>query len=292
MSATLAIDLGGTKVLAALVDGDQVLQRAQTPTEHDVGPDGWLEQIVDLVTPWAGRYDRLGITVTGRICDGLWYAVNPRTLAVPDAFPLFERAKDALGLEPVLANDAHAAAWGEYRFGAGRDKDMVFLTVSTGIGGGVVAGGQLLVGCSGLAGHFGQIISPFGGERFEDDAAGRWIAEQARHAGHAMDARGVFASAHAVEEVAEKGAEDWAQAIVVTSARRLGSLCQTIQMAMDPQVIVIGGGIGLAAGYLEAITAELEHLPHPFRPSLAAAALGADAGAIGIAALAKTLGSY
>jgi len=280
MTATLAIDLGGTKVLAALVKAERVLERAEVPTDRNANPTIWLEQISNLVAPWAGQYKSLGITVTGRMSDGLWSAVNPQTLGVPESFPLFDTAKEVLGLTPVLANDAQAAAWGEYTFGAAQGRDVVFLTVSTGIGGGIVLGGKLLTGRSGLAGHFGQIASPFGSQRLENDASGRWIAAEAERAGQPMDARGVFAAAAA--------GHDWADSIIATSAERLATLCQSIQLMLDPDVIIIGGGVGLADGYLDGITSHLETLPSHFRPTLARAALGADAGAIGIAALANT----
>ncbi|MEO0382129.1 MAG: ROK family protein [Pseudomonadota bacterium] len=280
MTATLAIDLGGTKVLAALVKAGRILERAEVPTDRNANPSVWLEQISTLVIPWAGQYKNLGITVTGRVSDGLWSAVNPQTLGVPESFPFFDTAKQALGLTPVLANDAQAAAWGEYTFGAARDRDVVFLTVSTGIGGGIVLGGKLLTGRSGLAGHFGQIASLFGSQCLEDDASGRWIAAEAERAGQPMDARGVFAAAAV--------GHGWADRIIATSAERLATLCQSIQLMLDPDVIVIGGGVGLADGYLDRITSHLETLPSHFRPTLARAALGADAGAIGIAALANT----
>src|SRR4029077_15649090 len=92
------------------------------------------------------------------------------------------------------ANDAQAAAWGEHRFGAGRNEDMVFLTVSTGIGGGIVINGRPLCG---LPGHFGLLrtLSESQSLPFEDGVSGHWIAAQARAVGHDTDAAGVFAAA-------------------------------------------------------------------------------------------------
>jgi predicted NBD/HSP70 family sugar kinase len=291
MTATLVIDLGGTKILAALVDGASIVERAQVPTDRQAGPEGWLEQMAQLAEPWAGRYSHLGITVTGHVEGGRWSAVNRATLDVPDAYPLAAKAKAALGLEPVLANDAHAAAWGEYCHGAwAMWKDgaglgasalaggMVFLTVSTGIGGGIVLDGNLLRGRHGLAGHFGQLVSSDHEGPLEDRISGQWMAREAAEAGYDVDARGVF-------EAADNG-QDWAQTLVSTSAARLALLCRNIQLIFDPDLIVIGGGIGLADGYLQRITTQLQTLPPRTQPTLARAALGADAGAIGIAALA------
>lgn len=291
MTATLVIDLGGTKILAALVDGARILERAETPTDRQVGPDGWLAQIATLVEAWAGRYTCLGITVTGLVHNDRWSPLNRATLDLPDNYPLAKQAKIVLGLEPTLANDAHAAAWGEYCHGAWAVRDagdgeqsitqshaMVFLTVSTGIGGGVVLDGKLLIGRHGLTGHFGQIISSDHHGPLEDRVSGQWMARQAAQAGHGVDARGVFEAA--------KSGQNWASAIVATSAERLALLCQNIQLMFDPNLIVLGGGIGLADGYLQRVTTHLATLPLHIRPTLARAALGADAGAIGIAALA------
>lgn len=279
MTAALAFDLGGSKILAALVDAGRVLDRAEAVTDPQVGPEGWIAQMRSLSDLWAGRYDHLGVTVTGLVCDGRWTALNPATLGIPPDFPLATRVRAAFGLVPVLANDAQAAAWGEFVHGSSAGRDMVFLTISTGIGGGVVTGGRLLTGRSGLAGSFGQLVSlSEDGPKIEDIASGRWIAAAAMARGFAADARAVFKAAHA--------GQDWAETIVQTSAMRVARLCCAVQLMFDPAVIVIGGGIGLAPGYIDHIGAHHRNLPAHLRPTLARAALGADAGAVGIAALA------
>ncbi|ROU03032.1 ROK family protein [Histidinibacterium lentulum] len=279
MTATLAIDLGGSKILAALVAGAEVIARSRTETDREGGPEAWLTQIAALSAPWRGRYSAAGLSVTGRVHDGRWSAMNRKTLAVPEGFPLAARAREALGLDAALANDAQAAAWGEYRHGAGAGRDMVFLTVSTGIGGGVVLNGRLLTGRGGLAGHVGQMA--LDGGPVENLASGTWIASAAAAAGHPSDARAVF-------DAAAVGAP-WAEEIVALSAARLARLCADLQCLLDPEVIVLGGGVGLAPGFLDRVTAILGQFPPPVRPTLARAALGPEAGIIGMAALATEL---
>ncbi|MBW7923001.1 MAG: ROK family protein [Rubellimicrobium sp.] len=275
MSApALAIDLGGTKILAALVAGGCVIERATAATDRDGGPQRWLQQMGELVRNWSGRWQRAGITVTGLVQDGRWSALNRATLDLPRDFPLAERAAALLGRPVTLANDAQAAAWGEFRHGAGQGcTDMVFLTVSTGIGGGVVAGGRLLRGRAGLAGHVGLLAPlPDGdGPILEDSASGRFIA---RRAGQ-PDARAAFAALP----------EARAEAAVAASARRVARLCRNLHLILAPDRIVIGGGVGLAPGYLPRVTAELAVVDPRLRPTLTAAALGPDAGVVGIAAL-------
>ncbi len=278
MNPVLAIDLGGTKILAALISGARVLARAETPTPRDAGPDGWLADMARLAAPWAGDYAELGVTVTGLVHNGLWRALNPGTLAIPQDWPLAARLASVMGMEPVLANDAQAAAWGEHVYGAGEGRDMVFLTVSTGIGGGIVIDGRLLAGRGGLAGHFGQLTAmETPGGPIEDRASGRWIAAEGAAAGLG-DAPAVFAAA--------QQAHPRAIAILDASAARVARLCINLQLALAPERIVIGGGIGLAPGYLARVAGALGDLSPPVRPDIRPAALGADAGAVGVAALA------
>ena len=67
----LAVDLGGTKLLVALVNEHRVLNRIEAPTNRDAGPDAWLAQIADMAAPWSGEYNRIGVTVTGLVQDGI-----------------------------------------------------------------------------------------------------------------------------------------------------------------------------------------------------------------------------
>lgn len=279
-SPVLAVDLGGSKILAALVEGAKVLERAEVATDRSGGAAAWIEQVGALVRSWAGRYSHAGISVTGLVKDGMWRALNPGTLDIPPDFPLAHQAEELLDMPVVLANDAQAAAWGEYRHGAGRGGDLVFLTISTGIGGGAVANGRLLSGRGGLAGSFGQILPlPDGTETLmEDMASGRFIAAEGARLGLAADARAVFRAAAAGHAGADRA--------ITVSASRVARLCLDIQRMFDPARIVIGGGVGLAPGYLERVSGELAHLPDLMRPTLVPAALGRDAGVIGIAELA------
>ena len=275
-AATLAIDIGGTKTLAALVRGTQILAEATIMTSREAGPDAWLAAIAEQAASWNGRYEQVGIAATGLIREGSWSALNPATLAIPDDYPLVARASELFGKPAFAVNDAQAAAWGEYRFGAGNNEDTVFLTISTGIGGGVVVNGRPLLG---LAGHFGLLRAPTGGQSpLEDVVSGRWMAAQAASAGHPVEAPEIF-------EQARQG-EAWAKDIIAQSAARVALLCRDIQMIFAPKRIVIGGGIGLAPGYLEAVRAQLTELPHHLAPHLIAASLGPRAGIIGAADLA------
>jgi predicted NBD/HSP70 family sugar kinase len=278
----LALDIGGTKILAALVQGPDVLAEAWAETDPAAGPQTWIEAGLRLVAPWAGRYVRAAAAVTGLVTDGRWSALNPAVLPIPDGFPLEEQLASRLGCPVHAVNDGQAAAWGEFRFGAGQGADMVFLTLSTGIGGGIVLGGRLLAGRGGLAGHVGVTAPVLAGEppHVEDGISGRFIAAEAARAGHPTDASGVFAAARA--------GEAWADAILTLSTTRFARLLGNLQLVLAPERIVLGGGIGLAAGLIERLHAALEPLPALRRPLLVPAALGARAGVVGAADLAAT----
>ncbi|MER9163160.1 putative N-acetylmannosamine-6-phosphate 2-epimerase [Mesorhizobium sp. M0715] len=277
LGPVLGIDIGGTKTMAALVSGGKVIEDMIVPTAREAGPDAWLASLAQSTSAWSSRFSRIGIAVTGLVEDGRWSALNPATLGIPDGYPLVERASSVFGKPVCAVNDAQAAAWGEYKFGAGQGRDIVFLTISTGIGGGIVCNGRLL---SGLAGHFGLIRS-LSEDRapLEDGTSGRWIASQALKAGFKADAVDVFRRAL-------KG-EAWAGAIVSQSASRVATLCRDIQMMFDPKSIVIGGSIGLAEGYLDRVRAHLSEVPPRLSPDLVAAKLGGHAGVIGVADLAE-----
>jgi N-acetylmannosamine-6-phosphate 2-epimerase/N-acetylmannosamine kinase len=275
----LAFDLGGTKTLVALVDGDRVIATAERATRRELDPDGWCDAIAELAAPWQGRFGVVGGAVTGIVDKGRWTALNPGTLAVAAGYPLADALASRLGQPVTLCNDAQAAAWGEFRFGAGTGEDMVFVTVSTGIGGGAVIGGRLLVGRGGLAGSVGGLraTAPDGSlVAFETLASGSFIAEAAPK-GQAAPA--VFAAAG-------RG-EPWAEAIVDRSADVVARLCGNLQLLFDPAVIVVGGGVGLASGYRERLVARLADLPPHLKPEIRAAALGKTAGVIGVADLAR-----
>ncbi len=275
---TLAFDLGGTKTLVALVDGDRVLETGERSTSRELGPDDWCDTIAELAAPWRGHYGAVGGAVTGVVHGGRWTALNPGTLPVSSNYPLADALASRLGHPVVLHNDAQAAAWGEYRFGAGAGRDLVFVTVSTGIGGGAIIGGRLLIGRGGVAGSVG-LTQGGAPSPLETLASGRFIAETAAVAGHSVDTPAVFAAA--------AHGEVWASAIVDRSADVVARLLADLQLLFDPAVMVVGGGVGLADGYRARLEARLAHLPPHLKPEIRAAALGKSAGVIGAADLAR-----
>jgi N-acetylmannosamine-6-phosphate 2-epimerase/N-acetylmannosamine kinase len=278
----LAADIGGTKTLVALVAGDQILESRRLLTEKARGPGVWLDAIAEAARDWRGGFGTAAVAVTGGVRGGRWSNLNPSVLAIPRDFPLVEELSRRLGVRVFAMNDAQAAAWGEFRFGVGKDRDMVFLTISTGIGGGIVMGGRLMTGRAGLSGHIGQmsVAVDDGYQRLEDAASASALERQAAARGHAVEASAIIGGAAA--------GEAWARDLIGAFADRLAIALCSIQMAIDPDCFVIGGGLGLAPGYLDRVRRRLASVEERVRPEVRSAALGANAGLLGVADLARS----
>ena len=273
----LAVDLGGTKTMASLVQAGEVLDTIVFATDRSGFAEGWLKSVVDAVGGWKGRYSAAGIAVTGAVRNGNWRAMNRATLGIEGEFPLEARAAEVFGVPTVVVNDAQAAAWGEFKATSDRS-DLVFMTVSTGLGGGIVSEGRLL---RGVSGHFGQMRGQtIEGTPLESQLCGPWIAAEAKRLGHESEPREVFFAAYSGDE--------WAVSIVDAVAQRFARLCCDIQLAIDPARIVIGGGVGLATGFLDRVKAEIKAIGPSAVPELRAATLGPKAGIVGVADLAVT----
>lgn len=141
---TLAIDIGGTKLAAALIGADgQIRDRRELPTPASQTPQALRDALSALVSPLQAHAQRVAIASTGIIRDGSLLALNPHNLGGLLHFPLVKTLEQLTNLPTIAINDAQAAAWAEYQALDGDITDMVFITVSTGVGGGVVSGGKL-----------------------------------------------------------------------------------------------------------------------------------------------------
>jgi glucokinase len=313
MSGGLAIgvDAGGTKVEALLVDvegGGRILDRrlALTPATD---AEATTRTIVALARElMAGRNDvsALGVGAAGMVDRSgvMRFAPNVAWREVP----LAEKIRSGVGLPTLVDNDANVAAWGEFRFGAGRGcNDMLLVTVGTGIGGGIVAGGKLFRGGHGFAGEIGHIIVEPNGPLcgcgnlgcWEQVASGRAIGRLGREAaqehpeslivelagGHASAVTGL-----AVTAAAMKG-DPVAVRILAEVGRRLGEGIAGLVNILDPDMVVIGGGV-IEAGELileparRSFVDSVEAPEHRPEVRLVPAMMGNDAGAVGAADLA------
>ena len=176
MSLTVGVDVGGTKVAAGVVDEDGTLlvKRRRSSAAQETGA---TEQVIaELVSELAQGYpvEAVGVGAPGLVDETRSVVRFAPNLAWHD-LPLAAQLSELTGLPIVVENDANAAAWAEYRFGAARDlEEVVVVTVGTGIGGGLVLGGRLHRGRFGLAGEIGHLVLESGGRSCACGRRGCW----------------------------------------------------------------------------------------------------------------------
>lgn len=269
----LGIDIGGTKLAVGLARPDgTLLADARRPSGAGEGPDAVIGRVLDMARSVIaeGGHAPGDVASVGIGCGGPldpWRGVVLNALNNPGwiDIPLTERISDALGRPAYLDNDANAAALGEHRFGAGRGvADMVYLTVSTGVGGGVIAGGRLLRGANGNAAELGHLTVDAAGRPchcgsigcLEAYCSGTNIAARAREAlgagaepsrlrDHRPDELTAVEVAAAVEAGDAMAGRIWDETTTL-----LGAGIASIIHAFNPSLVVLGGGVTKAGDLL------------------------------------------
>lgn len=283
----LVIDIGGTKIAAAEVRAGKLANRRQVATPR-TGKGDDLVAAISALAP-KGAVGAIAVATTGIVRDGALTALNPHTLPIEVGYPLAMAVERALGVPPLLVNDAQAAAWAEFTLGAGRGyRNFAFVTASTGIGCGLVIDGRLLTGATGLAGHVGHTMSaPDGvlcgcGRRgcLETIASGTALARLgSERLGRPAGAADLFEAAAQGNAIAADLIADAVSALVNALA--------DLTAAVDVDCVAVGGGVGLADGFIEALQARSLQLPRIFRRPIVAARAGSDAGLLGAALLVR-----
>jgi len=284
---TLAIDIGGTKIAVASVAAGRIRERRQIATPRTgKGADVVAAIVREIGSVPSGR--RIAVATTGVVREGHLTALNPSTLPIENRFPLAAAIAQATGIAPLVVNDAQAAAWGEYRYGAGRGcQTFAFVTISTGIGAGLVVDGRLLIGAAGLAGHLGHVVAD---HRGPPCGCGRRGCLETLASGSAIGRRGTESlrrTVSAPEIFAEAlGGHADASALLDDAANHLANAFADLAAVCDIDQVALGGGVGLADGFIDRVRRAMQGLPATFRRPLSLAAGGADAGLLGAADLA------
>ena len=271
MTLTVGLDIGGSKILGVLVDGDGAVvaeHLAMTPRGDVRAVEDALIAVVDHLRAATDRpVSALGVGAAGLVDVRRGVVLHSAHLPWRDE-PLRARLAERTGLAVTLDNDATAAAWAEQRHGAGAGApDMLFVALGTGIGGAIFSGGRLVRGRTGLAGEFGHVQVVPDGRPCPCGLRGCWER---------------YCSGTALAESTMPEVAHWL-------AVGLGGLVATF----DPDVVVLGGGLGVpGTGLLTHAETHLrDHLTggaHRPAPRLVYAALGPRAGALGAAGLAAT----
>ena len=284
----LSVDFGGTKISAARVINGTVEQYVECKTDGDAPIETQIQQITRLLDQLSiNANDKVGLALAGKITkQGVWQAVNSKTLSDITDVPLKKIIQKTLARNVNIQNDATAAMVGEYLVGAAKNHNRAaFITVSTGVGGGIILEGKPVVSDNGLAGHIGFTTSRIATSKcgrgrlqtVESIASGNALAKIAQENGHSVrNGKQVF-EAHLAGEL-------WATNIVTQSANAIAELCANLNTILGLDIIAIGGSVGLADGYLNLVEQALQKEPKIFRPKLVRAKLGREAALIGILA--------
>ena len=312
VTLTIGVDVGGTKISAGLVGEHGTLvatERTESPAKH---PQQIVSTIGELVRTLSAERDveAVGASAAGFVDKARSMVTFAPNLAWRDE-PLKELLEQETGFPVVVENDANAAAWGEFTFGAGEDvDDFLMLTIGTGVGGGVVLDGQLMRGGFGFGGEVGHIgmvpdgvpcgcgnlgcLESYGSGtalvRMTHEAAGADPTQAAA----LLEAAGGSVSAITgpmITSAAQDG-DVFARARLVELGDWIGRGVATLAAVLDPTVVVIGGGVSEAGDLLldpvrrsfaEHVTAG-DHRPIA---DIRLAELGNEGGMIGVADLAR-----
>ncbi len=310
MGLAIGVDVGGTKIAAGVVDESGLVlekQRVRTPMND---PEELHAAIVELVQDLKARHDvtAVGLGAAGFINadrTGVYFSAH---VAWGDG-PISEALAKKVDLPVTIENDANAAAWAEHAFGAGRGvPDQLMVAIGTGIGGGLILGGELYRGAHGVAAEIGHLNLVPGGRLcecgregcFEEYGSGNALQRMAQEAAADGSAPTLLAGADGdptavtgaqVTELAHTGHEE-GRRLFERLAEPLGNGLATLVAVLDPGLIVVGGGVSEAGEFLlapirPALESQLSGRGHRQPPELRIAALGNDGGMIGAADLAR-----
>ena len=289
MRYVVGIDIGGTNIVAGTVaeDGSELLGLVSEPTFSEQGADAVLARIVKLTKASMAAARGKEIAGIGIGSPGPLDTKTGVVLLTPNLgwtnFPLRDRLTQALGLPATLDNDANCAIFGEWWRGAARSADHVIgLTIGTGIGGGIVLGGQVYRGASDIAGEIGHMTIDSTGRLCK---CGNYGCLEAYASGPAIAARAVEGirpgadtalpkyvngdlskiTAQLVYEAAHDG-DDYAREVVKDTAKFLGAGVASLINIFNPEVVVVCGGVTLAGDRLfEPLRAEVRR--RAFKPA-------------------------
>lgn len=304
MGYSLGLDVGGTKILGGVVDDKGVLIRdVQRPSDARDWPDMALQVVEELIARSPGPIEAAGLAVAAFVEHSGHLAFAPNLQV--SARDLVAEIGKRFGLPARVDNDANAAAWAEFCFGAGAGlSDMLMLTVGTGIGGGAILDGRLYRGAHGFAAEFGHVPVSLDGPAcpcgasgcLEAVASGNALGRMARERTPPGSAILTLAGGDPaaitgalVGEAALQGDQE-ALGLLTELASNLGVGLAGLAKAFDPQAIVVGGGVAaLGDLLLQPARAQLRsrYAGQVDAPEVVIAALGNEAGVVGAAHLAR-----
>ena len=308
----IAIDLGGTQLRAALFLADEMQTRAALPTDVSGGPIAILQQMEALIEQVCEGVDKsqiagVGLSMAGPVDTKSGIALGIPTLPGWTDYPIKFELTKRTSLPVIVENDAIASTLGEWRYGAGRGvQNLVYLTVSTGIGGGAVIDGRLVHGRKGMAAHIGHMRLTQNGPEcscgaigcFEALASGTALAKRAQNVVGADQTTylGVAKKNGLIKAIdvidGARSGDKQCISLVEEEAKYLGQGITSLIHVFSPELVVIGGGMSQAFDLLEAnINAVIRSdAMEPFKDvPVVRSALGDNSGLVGAATMFQVL---
>jgi glucokinase len=310
----IGVDIGGTKIAAGVVDEDgTILAQTRRATEPD-DAESIDRAVADVYAELSQSYEvgAIGVAAAGFVNSERSTVLFAPNIAWRD-YPLRDRVRALLAddVRVVVENDANAAGWAEFRFGAGRAvDDMLMLTVGTGLGGALIVGGKLVRGAWGVAAEVGHMRVVPGGHYcgcghegcWEQYASGSALVRDAQAAIVVDPERGATllqlagGDPHAlsgpqVTQAAQDG-DPLAVDLLAQLGRWIGEGSASVAALLDPALVVIGGGVGAAGELLldparKAFSDQLSARGHRPEAKIMLASMGNEAGIVGAADLAR-----
>lgn len=304
----IGVDIGGTKIAAAVVSPEgKILNEVRYPTQA-VPPNRLVKTISDAIIEVKDGFEVGGscLAVPGFVMAAENKVIFAPNLHEIENIRLDEEMSPLTGMSVTVENDANAAAWGEFRFGAGKDVDhQVFITLGTGVGGGVITHGVLLRGAQGAGGELGHVTIDPTGPRcgcgnhgcLEAFASGTAITRRGREVANERPrtALGRLAAERQIlgEDVTRLAQEGDEAAVFVLheTGKWLGIGLAGFVNVFNPEVVAIGGGASRAGEFVLGPAREEVHLrarsPSRDLVEIKLATLGPESGVLGAAALAR-----
>jgi glucokinase len=309
----IGIDIGGTKMAGALVDeSGQILAELKVPSPID-DADQMIEAIGSLISKLGEgqKVGAVGVAAAGFMSADREIMYHSPNIAAWRNEPLKKRIETKVIRPVLLENDANAAGWAEFRFGAGLgSKSMIMLTIGTGVGGAIISDGVLLKGGFGIGGELGHAVLFPGGKEcgcgqrgcVESYCSGTALLKSARELAASTEPKGSTLRELMLQKGELSGEQLYkailendpgANELIVTLGKNLGTAIASIYVPLlDPELVVIGGGVSaVGEKLLEPIREAFENLipAKGFRPELeiVKAKFLNQAGLIGVADLAR-----
>lgn len=281
----IGVDIGGTNLLVGIVDSGVVVERKHEPIVKRGDFEAVAQQVCDTVQSLSDKPEAVGIAVAGGVDAANGIVLRAQNLDWDDA-PLAQAVSNQLNCRVVIENDVTAAAWGEFKFGAGKSTNSMFAVwIGTGIGGGLILDGKIWRGPLGTGGEFGMTIS-----EHDPESTTRVLESFASRSGLQQLTTNKDLD---TQTIASQYNKDDAMTIAVNAgAKRIGTSIANVVTLLSLDTVVLGGGLieSLGDPFIQKIREQFDSdvFPHHCRACVfSQTALGPDAGLLGVADIAS-----